>query len=628
MTHLDAAQSIQAALQHHRAGGFAEAEKLYRQVLAAQPEQTDALHLLGVLLGQTGRTQAGIELLGRACDLCPDYAAMFLSLGNLLRDAGRPEQAIAAYVRALRLHPAGGEAHNNLGNVLIDQNRFAEAADAYRAAVRLNPKLDRAWSNLGVALRAMGQFSEAADALRRAIELDPNSSIAYDNLGIVLREIGEIDASLEAHVQSLALQPNSSAAHNNMSVTLRIKKRWDESLAACQKALALDPHNAEAFNNLGVTLAEVGRTDDAIAAYRKAIELRPGFGAAWTNLGVSLGDAGLFAQSLAACQMAVDVEPASASARFNLGVILLKLGQFERGWVEYERRWECRGLFPPNRFTQPRWDGRALSGQTVFLHADQGLGDTMQFIRYVPLIRARGGRVLFECAAPLLRLLVGFPGIETVYAQGRTPPEFDFHCPLGSLPAVFSTRAESIPVEVPYLRARPRLVNDWRGKLAPFEGQLKVGLVWAGRGAHKNDRNRSLPLARLAPLAAEGITFFSLQKGEASAQADDPPPGMRLIDFTAELFDLADSAGLIENLDLVISVDTAVAHLAGAMGKTIWTLLPVNPDWRWLLERDDSPWYPTMRLFRQGPREQWDDVVERLRGALVERAAKNPLGVA
>ena len=606
MTPLEASQFIKTALEHHRAGRVVEAEAMYRQVLSAIPNDLDALHLLGVLLGQTGRGEAGIELVAKACALSPNSSSLFASFGNLLRDGGQTARAIAAYLRAIQLDPNSAETHNNLGNAFLDQQRFGEAEQAYRAALRLNPGLDRAWSNLGVVYRLAGKGSEAVAAFRKAIELGPHSSIAHDNLGIALREDGQLDASLVAHQRAVELQPNSAIIHNHLSVALKAMGRLDDAVAASLTAVALDPNDADAYCTLGSGLAELDRVDDAIAAFRKAIALRPEFGGAWTNLGMSLGDKGSFAQSLEACQKAADVDPADPIMHLNLGVALLRMGAFERGWVEYEWRWLCTSVYPPRPFNQPRWDGRPLEGKTIFLHADQGLGDTLQFIRYVPLVCGRGGRVLLGCDAPLRRLLESAPGIERIFSDGENIAAFDVHCPVASLPAIFATTAETIPAHVPYLRAKPRLAEEWRRKLAPFAGQYKVGLVWAGRPAHRNDKNRSLALAQLAPLAADGITFFSLQKGAAAAQADNPPAAMRLFDMTNDLFDMADTAGLIENLDLVISVDTSVAHLAGAMGKPVWTLLPLNPDWRWMLEREDSPWYPTMRLFRQRTAGEWE----------------------
>ena len=265
---------------------------------------------------------------------------------------------------------------------------------------------------------------------------------------------------------------------------------------------------------------------------------------------------------------------------------------------------------PQTSFVQPRWKGEDLNGRTVLLYAEQGFGDTIQFIRYAPLVKQRGGRVMFVCMPEVAPLLVNFAGVDEMVPQGTLPP-FHLHCPLLSLPMIFNTRVETIPASVPYLKADPRLSEQWSMKLQSRPGRLKVGLAWAGRPTHADDARRSMRLAQLAPLAqVKGVTFFSLQKGEAAAESARAPAGMDLIDCAADLHDFADTAALVSQLDLVVAVDTAVAHLAGAMGKPVWVLLPFKPDWRWLLDRNDTPWYPTMRLFRQGGKREWDGVTE------------------
>ncbi len=620
MSNGDVQQLIQAALEHHRVNRFTYAEPLYRQALTLQPTNADALHLLGILCGQTGRSAEGVQLLDQACALQPTVPILWITLGNLLRESKQMDRAIAALQRALQLAPNSAQAHNNLGNVYVDQKRYPAAIEAYRAALRHDPRMDLAYSNLGVVFRAIGQTTEAIAALRKAIELAPNSGIAHDNLGIALREDGEIDAAIVAHEQAIQLHP-TAVAYSNISIALRVKGRLEDSIAACQAALKLNPQDADAWSNFGVALAEQGKVDEAIAAYRKAIELRPNFAGAWTNLGVSLGDAGQFHESLQACHKAANIDPSDPTVHFNLGVILLTVGDFKRGWEEYEWRWKCQGLYLPRPFTQPKWDGRPLDGQTIFLHADQGFGDTIQFIRYAPLVAQRGGRVILGCDPPLRRLMQNVARIESVVMDDKVPPVFHVHLPVASLPAIFATTLDTIPAEAPYIQPDSRSIEVWRKRLGPPEGRLRVGIAWAGRPSHKNDKSRSLKLVQLAPLAADAVTFYSLQKGDAAAQAMNPPPGMRLIDFTNEFLDFADTAALIAHLDLVISVDTSVAHLGGAMGKPVWTLIPFNPDWRWMLEREDSPWYPTMRLFRQRKAGDWCDAIERIAAALRERVS-------
>jgi hypothetical protein len=322
-------------------------------------------------------------------------------------------------------------------------------------------------------------------------------------------------------------------------------------------------------------------------------------------------------EALSVCQRAIQLRPDHAGAHWNKSLVLLLKGDFAQGWAEYEWRWQSKDFRSPRRdFPQPQWRGEDPSGRTILLHAEQGFGDTIQFIRYAPLLAGRGARVIVECQPELQRLLGGVEGIQHLTARGEPLPPFDLHTPLLSLPLAWGTRVKTIPGNVPYIKPDPALVGAWRGRLAG-DSALKVGLVWAGSPIRKDDRYRSLPLSSLAPLAGvKGVSFYSLQKGKATEQAQNPPPGMNLIDMTEEIKDFADTAALISHLDLVITVDTAVAHLAGAMAKRVWTMLEFVPAWRWLLNREDSPWYPTMRLFRQPAIRDWATVIRRVAGEL------------
>jgi len=550
MTPLTIQQVFDLATQHHQAGRLQEAERLYRQVLARQPEHADAMHNLAVIALQVGRNDAAVEMIRRAIVLNPNHSEAHYNLGTALQNKGQLDEAIAAFRQAIALNPNLPEAHNNLGNALKDKEQFDEAIAAYRQAISLSPNFPEAHNNLGVALKDKGQLDEAIAACRRAIALRPNYAEAHYNLGNALKEKG---------------QP-------------------DEAIAAYRRAIALNPKLPEAHSNLGNALKDKGQLDEATIAYRQATALGP-------NL---------------------------PEGHHNLSLSLLARGEFQQGWEEYEWRWKCKDFPSPARnFVQPQWDGCPLEDRTVLLHTEQGLGDAIQFIRYLPLVAQRGGRIILECQAELQRLFQTIAGSCQIVARGQPLPAFDLHCPLQSLPRVFGTNLANIPNIVPYLHADAEDARRWQHRLASHSPNVRVGLAWAGSPTHKNDRNRSIKLARLAPLGqAPGVRFFSLQKGEAAAEAKTPPPGMELVDWTEELKDFADTAALIDNLDLVIAVDTAVVHLAGAMGKLVWTLLPFVADWRWLLERQDSPWYPTMRLFRQPRIGDWDSVVTRVVEAL------------
>ncbi|HVT87539.1 MAG TPA: tetratricopeptide repeat protein [Tepidisphaeraceae bacterium] len=508
-------QAVELGVKHHHAGQLEQAETIYRQVLAVDPNCADALHLLGLIGLQTNHLEPARELVEAAVS----------KVGN-----------IADY-------------HRTLGDIYGALRRPADAAKAYQRAVELNPEFVEAWNNMGVAFADLGRTEEAITAYRRTIELRPDSPNPYTNLSHALREQGLLD----------------------------------EAIAAARQALACDPNFPDAFNNLGVALFRQGKTQEAIDAFRKAISLRSDY----------------------------------PLAHANLGMALLRRGDFEEGWVEYEWRARMSGFFKLNVEAATLWNGEDISGRRILLHVEQGFGDALQFIRYAPLLAERGAKVLVACQPELARLFRSVPGIEQVIIPNDQSPPFDVHCPLPSLPKAFKTTLQTIPANVPYFKVEPEPSAHWRSRLSEDPRPKKVGLVWSGRVDYGNDRSRAMGLAALAPLGAiKNVCWVSLQKGDGADQARRPPDGLELFDWTQELKDFADSAALIENLDLVITVDTAVAHLAGGLGKPVWVILPTTADWRWMLDRDDSPWYPTMRLFRQPAAGDWNAAVYQLASEL------------
>ena len=645
-------QQFEAGVAHHRAGRFAEAERIYRQVLAQQPDHAEALNQLGALARRSRRLDAAVELIRRAIQLQPDLAPAHCNLGNALidkgqfdeaiaacrraialrpnyaeahgilanalRDNGQLDEAIAAFRQAIAVRPDYAEAHNNLGGVLEDKGRRDEAIASYRQAIRFKPDLAEAHYNLGNALGDGAQLDEAIASYHQAIRLNADYAQAHNNLGNALKAKGQADEAIASYRQAIWLKPDFAEAHNNLGITLTEKGEPDEAIAACRRAIALNPKLPQAHRNLGNALRDKGQLDEAVAACRRAIGLGPNCAEAYNDLGAALACKGQFDQAIAAFRQAIALKPSYAEARANIALSLLTQGDFQQGWEEYEwRDKRMDALRGRRRFDQPQWDGRTLEGRIILLHTEQGLGDAIQFIRYVPLVQQRGGRVIVECQGELQRLFQTMAGERQIVVRGQPLPAFDLHCPLLSLPRVFGTNLANIPNVVPYLRADAGCSTRWQDRLASQTGLLKIGLAWVGSPTYKNDRNRSTKLERLAPLGqVAGARFFSLQKGAAAAEATTPPPGLELIDWTEELRDFADSAALIANLDLVVAVDTAVAHLAGAMGKAVWTLLPLAPDWRWMLQRQDSPWYPTMRLFRQDSFGDWDGVIAKVTEAL------------
>lgn len=503
--------------------------------------------------------------------------------------AGRLQQAEAMYRQVLAKQPGHADVLYLLGILAGQTGRNDEAVELLRRVITLTPGFAEAHFHLGNALSTRGEFGEAVGAYRQALALNPRYPEAWNNLGNALRGKRELEAAVGAFEQAVALRPTYGQAYCNMGPVLQDLGRVEEAIAACRRAVELKPDLMEAHGNLGNALKAQGRWDEADAAFRQAIALNP----------------------------------ALPECHFNLAILMLLRGEFAQGWREYEWRSQFKDFPKPARvFTQRQWDGSDLVGRTIMLQTEQGFGDTFQFMRYVPLVAARGGRVLVACHQEMRQVLEGAEGVAGWVGEGEALPAFDVYCPLLSLPLAFGTALASIPATVPYLRADEGKIAHWGRKLGGDKRCLRVGLVWAGRAAHENDRNRSMSLAALAPLGqVPGVRFYSLQKGEAGLEAQRPPEGLDVVDWTAELEDFSDTAGLIGQLDLVIAVDTAVVHLAGALGKAVWTLLPLVPDWRWMLEREDSPWYPTMRLFRQRASGDWAGVVRRVCEALAGLAA-------
>ncbi len=470
-------------------------------------------------------------------------------------------------------------------------------------------------------LKAKGEIEEAIAAYQMAIQLNPNGADTFMNLGDALKDRGRLDEAIDAFRAAVRLKPDVAKAHNQLGTALYGRRRLDEAIATYRTVVRLKPDHAAAHSNLGIALCDAGQLDEAIAECRTAIRLKSDLAEAHSNLGNALGDHGRLDEAISAYRDAIALKGDLAGAHWNLGTALLMKGDYAQGWPEYEWRWKVKELPSPRDVPQPLWDGGDLAGRTILLRHEQGFGDTIQFLRYVPLVIQRGGKVIVECQQDLWRLLQSNAREWQVVAEGESLPAFDVHCPLGSLPLAFGTTLQDIPAEVPYLSADDAAAARWRDRLGGDSGALNVGLVWAGNPAFRGDRLRSpRELSLYSPLAAvKNVRFFSLQKGEAAKQAAHPPAGMNLTDWTSDFGDFADTAALIANLDLVISSDTAVAHLAGAMGKPVWVILPLSPDWRWMLDRSDNPWYPTMRLFRQTKVGQWTDVIEQVAGALALR---------
>jgi tetratricopeptide (TPR) repeat protein len=608
---------------------FDQALASYDRALALQPAHADAQCNRGAALHALKRYDEALAACDRTIALQPDYAEAHSNRGNTLRELRRCNEAVAACDRALALAPGFAEAHCNRGSALHALRRFDEGLASYDRALALRPAYAEAHCNRGVTLQALKRYAEALAACDHAIALQPDYAEAHTNRADTLTALRRYGEALEACGQALALAPDYAEAFCYRGNALHGLQRFDEALVGFDHALALQPAYADAHCNRGATLHALKRYEEALAACDRCIALQPDHAQAHCNRGATLQDLMRFNEALASYNRALASEPDFASAHNNAALCRLLIGDYECGWREHEWRWQTDQLADERRsFQQPLWLGSSeLAGKTILLHAEQGFGDTLQFCRYVPLVAARGARVVLEVQRPLQHVMRSLEGAAEVISRGEPLPDFDLHCPLLSLPLALRTVLDTIPARTPYLAPPGDRARAWRDRFAAHE-KRRIGLVWAGNprkelpGCNRIDVLRSMEFAQLAPLLeVPGCEFYSLQKGDdAAAQLRDSIWREQVVDWTGDLQDFSDTAALIDNLDLVIAVDTAVAHLAGALNKPFWLLNRYNTCWRWLLDRKDSPWYPSARLFRQDAARQWDGVVVRVCAALRDTA--------
>jgi tetratricopeptide (TPR) repeat protein len=602
----------------HQAGRLAEAEQTYNQILATQPDHFDSLHLLGIVFHQRGDHAQALRHIDRALKINPNNIPALNNRGIALRELKRFEDALASYDRALALWPGYAEALLGRGHTLKELKRFEEALASYDRTLALRPDWVDAHVNRGDVLHELKQFEEALASYDRALGIRQDFTEAHANRGSALHALKRFEEALASYDHALALRPDYAEARYNRGNVLHALKRFEEALADYEHALALRPDYVEALANRGVTLNDLKRFEEALASHDRALAVRPDYADAFVNRGITLYELKRFEAALASYDRALALRPDYAQAHFNEAVCRMLIGDFDRGWQKLEWGWETEDLKNAKRtFSQPLWLGSdEIAGKTILLHGVHGFGDTIQFCRYVPCVAERGARVILEIQEPLRDLMGTLPGAAQIVSRGEPLPDFDLHCPLLSLPLALGTRLATIPAQTPYLRASPQAVMDWNVRLGPRH-RPRIGLAWSGRPEHNNDRNRSMRLSTLlSPLAGFEATYVSLQR---EVREDDAPVlqgRSDILHFGEELKSYADTAALIANLDLVISVDTSVAHLAGALAKPVWILLPFITDWRWLLDREDSPWYPTARLFRQDETRGWDSVMARVHAAL------------
>ena len=603
-----------------RQGALDEAQVHFSEVLRLTPNSSEAHNNLGLVLKDRGRPQEAEAHFREALRVSPDFSQAYNNLGLALKEQGRFQEALESLQQSLRLAPDSPEGHNNLALVLKELDRLDEAEASYRRALALRPNYPEAHSNLGNVLKQQQRFDEAVASFHRAIQCRPYYPEAYSNLGLAFKEQGKLDEALGSLRQALRLKPDFAEVYSNVAVVLQEQGKLEEAESNYRQAIRLKPDAAELHGNLALVLHEQGRLEEALACEREVIRLKPESADGHTDLGTVLKDLGRFEEAEACYQHALRLQPDNAHCHHALGMLLLLRGDFRRGWAEHEWRL-CLKKPAPARppFRQPQWDGSSLEGKTILLYAEQGLGDTLHFVRYAAMVKQRGGTVLLECPASLIPLLGRCAGVDRAVAAGSPLPEFDFQVPLLSLPSIFATELD----RGPYIETDARQVESWRRELAAIAG-FKVGIVWQGNPRHHRDRQRSVPLEHFAPLAQlSGVQLLSLQKGPGAEQLPRLAASFPVIDLGSRLDETSaafcDTAAVMQGLDLVITVDTAMAHLAGALGVPVWVALAALPDWRWMLDRNDSPWYPTMRLFRQRKEGERHGVFQQIKTALCER---------
>jgi len=581
-------RKLSAAIEHHQAGRLAEAVTLYDELLKSDPSHADANHLAGLVAFQQGRHDEALSLITAAIARDDGNWLYHANLGRVRKAMGEPDKAAESFARAISFDPGDAALHADLGGALFEAGRHEAGVESCRRAVELDPDLANAHFNLGIALRALGDVGDAANSLRRAGDLEPDFADAHFCLGELLQTADDLDGASEAYERALTARPEFIEARCNLG-NVRLDQADIAGAIECyHAATAQDPAVAQVHANLGVALQESGDLAGALECYDQALRLDPG----------------------------------DAECRRNRAHALLQSGDFEKGWRELEWRWQTRHLSAIRRdWDKPQWGGGDFEGQTLLVHAEQGFGDCLHFARYLPLAAARGGTLVVECPDSLAELLGRIDGVSQTVAAGQELPAFDWQLPMLSLPGVFATDFDTMPADVPYLDVPESALEAWRNRVGG--GGMNVGIVWKGSRKHKRDGWRSPGLTALAPLfEIEGVNWFSLQKDDGRDDLATASLDNRIENLGSDFGTFTDAAAAASHLDLVISPDTAAAHLAGALARPVWLMLPHASEWRWFADRDDSPWYPTMRLFRQPSFGDWAGVVTEVTDALKDLVGK------
>ncbi len=617
MSTLDINGMLSQAVSLHQAGQLLQAESLYKKIAVHDPCNADVLHLLGVIAHQRDQNIAAIEFIQKAITIKPLMPHYHNNLGSAYVAMDRTDEAIRCFEEALRLKDDYIEALNNLGNAFQKKGDNLQARRHYCKAIEIAPDYLPARNNFANILKEEGRLDEAIALHEESVAISPANSAAHYNLGNAYREAGQHERAINEYSQAIHISPEFAEAHSNLANVFKKTKQYDKAITHYKKALHVNPDFAEAYSNLGDTFRILGRFHDALDSCEKALAIKPDFKEAYVTLGTTRHDCGEFSASIDHYKKALEIRPDYADAHYNLGLVLLMQGEYREGWKEYSWRFKCKEIAEQinyRRISIPEWEGSSLNNKTILVISEQGIGDQIQFVRYVTHLRKMGARVVLESAKELMRLFESFNGIDRIVERSDScdyGEKLDFCVHLLNLPALLGTDSDNIDSGGPYLFADHEEVHRWNLRLK--SSSFNVGIVWAGNPNHSNDLNRSCEKEHFEILnTIPGVALFSLQKQAMKSNDNCLSPGKVMTDLGGELRDFSDTAAIIQALDLVITVDTAVAHLAGALGKSVWTLLPYVPDWRWMLSRDDSPWYPAMRLFRQEERGDWHTVFSQI----------------
>lgn len=605
------------ALIFHQEGKLEEAEKLYKELLLSIPYHPLLLKNIGAIFFQKSEYEDAIRIIGKSLTVAPNQPDALNLIGNAFQNINRLDEALASYDRAIVINPNYVEAYSNRGVALQKLYRLEDAIVSYEKAIAINPNYAEAYANCGNALKSLKRLDEAIASYDQAIAINPAYSEAYSNRGNVLQDLNRHDEAVISFNNAIAINENYAEAYSNRGISLRNLNRLEEAISSYACALAINPSYVEAFLNQGVALQDLHCLDEAISSYDRAISINPNCVQAHVNRGNVLKDLKRLNEAIASYDQAIAINPFYAEVYWNKSVVKILNGDYLEGWELYEWRWKKEPLINSKRiYSQPLWLGQSsISGKILLIYPEQGYGDYIQFVRYVKLVEQLGAEVVLELPSILVNIISSFKGNFRVIEKGSILPDFDYHCPIMSLPLAFKTTIETIPSQVPYLYVNMDRNREWQQRLGN-KIKPRVGLVWSGATNHKNDFNRSISFETLNVFFNLPIEFHCLQNEIRIHDQDAVAANSNIIVHNNLLTDYSDTAALIDAMDLVISVDTSVAHLAGALGKTVWIVLPYAPDYRWMLDRIDTPWYPTAKLFRQSKLGVWDCVINQIRDEL------------